>query len=68
MNDFDDISVVVPVREGSSRVLDKIYLPFGPDKNLLEWKIDQLLQIHRSDKIFISSDSERSSKFLCGHL
>lgn len=61
MPSLDDISVVVPVREGSSRVRDKIYLPFGPSTNLLEWKIDQLLQIHRPDRIFISSDSERVS-------
>ena len=61
MSSIDDISVVVPVREGSSRVRDKIYLPFGPSPSLLEWKIHQLLQIQRPDRIFISSDSERVS-------
>jgi len=42
MNPFDDISVVIPVREGSSRIKSKIYLPFHEEMNLLEWKISQL--------------------------
>jgi N-acylneuraminate cytidylyltransferase len=62
MPSLDDISIVIPVREGSSRISEKIYLPFGPSANLLEWKIDQLLHIHRPDRIFISSNSDRISK------
>lgn len=56
---LEDISVVIPVREGSTRVRDKIYLPFGHGQNLLEWKVSQLLQVHRSDRIFLSSNAPR---------
>ena len=56
---LSDISVVIPVREGSSRIQDKIYLPFGDGQNLLEWKITQLLEVHRADRIFLSSNSPR---------
>jgi CMP-N-acetylneuraminic acid synthetase len=58
MSSLEDISVIIPVREGSSRVKDKIYLPFG-EKTLLEWKIAQLQEIHPSNRIFISSNSSR---------
>ncbi len=59
MTDFSDISIVVPVREGSSRVREKIFLPFGDETTLLEWKIEQLKQVQRPDRIFLSSNSER---------
>lgn len=56
---LEDISVVIPVREGSTRVRDKIYLPFGNGLSLLEWKVSQLLQVHRPDRIFLSSNASR---------
>jgi CMP-N-acetylneuraminic acid synthetase len=59
MANLEDISVVIPVREGSSRVRDKIYLPFGEGRNLVEWKVSQLLQVHRPDRIFLSSNAPR---------
>ncbi|AXI03190.1 acylneuraminate cytidylyltransferase family protein [Aquirhabdus parva] len=59
MNDFSDISIIIPVREGSSRVKQKIFLPFHEELNLLEWKIEQLKRIQRSDRIFLSSNSDR---------
>lgn len=59
MTDFSDISVVIPVREGSSRVKEKIFLPFHDELNLLEWKVEQLKRVQRNDKIFLSSNSER---------
>lgn len=59
MNDFSNISVVIPVREGSSRVKQKIFLPFHEELNLVEWKVDQLKRIQRSDRIYLSSNSER---------
>lgn len=59
MTDYSDISVIVPVREGSSRVREKIFLPFGENRTLLEWKIEQLKQVQRPDRIFLSSNSER---------
>jgi len=62
MATLDDISVIIPVREGSSRIRDKIYLPFGEGQSLLEWKIGQLRQVHRPDRIFLSSNSERVAR------
>ena len=59
MNPFSDISIIVPVREGSSRVKDKIFLPFDGERSLLEWKIDQLLQVQSPERIFLSSNSHR---------
>ncbi len=59
MSDFSDISVVIPVREGSSRVKDKIFLPFHNKLSLVEWKVDQLKRVQRHDRIFLSSNSER---------
>lgn len=59
MADLDDISVILPVREGSSRVQNKIYLPFGEGHTLVDWKVDQLKQVHNPDRIFLSSNSER---------
>lgn len=59
MSEFSDISVVIPVREGSSRVKQKIFLPFYEKLNLVEWKVDQLKRVQHSDRIFLSSNSER---------
>lgn len=59
MSDFSDISVVIPVREGSSRIKEKIFLPFHEEFGLLEWKVDQLKRIQQRDRIFLSSNSER---------
>jgi len=58
MNEFDDISVVIPVREGSSRIKSKIYLPFHEEMNLLEWKVAQLKKVQKQNRIFLSSNSE----------
>ncbi|WP_018878721.1 cytidylyltransferase domain-containing protein [Thioalkalivibrio sp. ALE28] len=59
MSDFRDISVIVPVREGSSRIKQKIFLPFDDENNLLEWKVEQLKRVQEGDRIFLSSNSER---------
>jgi len=58
MSDFSDISVIIPVREGSSRVKQKIFLPFHKELNLVEWKVDQLKRVQRGNRIFLSSNSE----------
>ncbi|RYZ49134.1 MAG: acylneuraminate cytidylyltransferase [Sphingobacteriales bacterium] len=58
MSNLSDISVIIPVREGSTRVKDKVTLPFHQDMNLLEWKIFQLKQVHPADRIFVSTNSE----------
>lgn len=57
MNSFEDISVVIPVREGSSRVKNKIFLPFHEELSLLEWKVEQLKLVQSPDLIFLSSNS-----------
>jgi len=59
---LDEISVIIPVREGSSRVRDKIHLPFGEKETLLEWKVKQVIAVHRPDRIFLSSNSLRVAK------
>mgnify|MGYP000099414009 CR=1 FL=1 len=59
---LEDISVIIPVREGSSRLHEKIYLPFDKDHNLLEWKVSQLLQVHRPERIFLSSNAPSVAK------
>ena len=57
-DNFKDISVIIPVREGSSRVKKKVLLPFYKELNLLEWKIQQLQEVQSNDKIIVSSNSE----------
>jgi N-acylneuraminate cytidylyltransferase len=59
MNAFSDISVIIPVREGSSRIRDKIFLPFHEQMSLLEWKVSQLLRVQDPGRIFLSSNSSR---------
>ena len=58
MKKFDDISVIIPVREGSSRVKNKVNLPIFENISLLEWKIDQLLKVQKTNRIIISSNSD----------
>ena len=55
---IDELTIVVPVREGSSRIERKIFLPFGEEMTLLDWKIEQLKQVHPADRILVSSNSE----------
>jgi len=59
MSDFSDISVIIPVREGSSRIREKIFLPFHERLSLLEWKIEQVKKVQAANRIFVSSNSER---------
>ena len=59
MNKFQDISIIIPVREGSSRIKNKIFLPFYGGMNILEWKVNQIKQVQSKDKIFISSNSDK---------
>ena len=58
-NPYKDISVIIPVREGSSRVREKIFLPFHEEMSLLDWKIAQIKQVQDPSLIFLSSNSER---------
>ncbi|RRV87701.1 cytidylyltransferase domain-containing protein [Stutzerimonas stutzeri] len=59
MSEYEEISVVIPVREGSTRVKEKIFLPFHEKMNLLEWKVDQLKRVQCGSRIFLSSNSKR---------
>lgn len=61
MKIFEDITFIIPVRENSSRVKEKIYLTIG-GKTLLEWKIIQLQLVDPNIKILVSSNSERVKK------
>jgi N-acylneuraminate cytidylyltransferase len=56
---MNDISVVIPVRSGSSRIQEKVFLPFENGMNLVEWKINQIKMVHPAERIFLSSDSRR---------
>lgn len=50
---------VVPVRQGSVRLKDKNFKPFG-GKNLLEVKLDQLKRISEIDEIVVNTDSPKA--------
>lgn len=53
-----DLGVIVPVREGSSRIKDKVLLPFTENLTLLEWKLQQLCEAISPERIYVSTDSE----------
>ncbi len=55
---FNDLTVIIPVRIGSSRIKEKILLPFHNEFNLLEWKINQIKSISKLIRIVVSSNSE----------
>ena len=55
----DQIVAVVPVREGSSRIKDKNFVPFGKHPTLVHNKIQQLKDSGCFDHIYLSSDSQR---------
>lgn len=52
----NELTIVIPVREGSSRVKDKIYLEIEENVSLLEWKINELKSLNLN--IVVSSNSE----------
>jgi CMP-N-acetylneuraminic acid synthetase len=58
--DANKIVAVVPVREGSSRIKDKNFVPFGGHPTLVHNKIDHLKRAGCFDHIYISSDSQRA--------
>ncbi|MFP4698145.1 MAG: cytidylyltransferase domain-containing protein [Eubacteriales bacterium] len=55
---FRNLKAVIPVREGSERVKEKVLLPFA-NVTLYEWKILQLLQVLPPEQIVVSTNSER---------
>jgi CMP-N-acetylneuraminic acid synthetase len=56
---LENLSVIIPVRIDSSRIKEKIFLPFENQLSLLEWKIKQLKSISEKINIVVSSNSER---------
>lgn len=54
------VVAVVPVREGSSRIKDKNFVPFGGHPTLVHNKIDHLKKAGCFNHIYISSDSPRA--------
>lgn len=56
------VVAVVPVREGSSRIKDKNFVPFGAHETLVHNKIAHLKQAGCFDHIYISSDSRRAKE------
>ena len=59
MTQHDDVVAVVPVREGSSRIKDKNFVPFGGSPTLVHRKIAQLKDAGCFDHIYLSSNSDR---------
>lgn len=55
-----EVVAVVPVREGSSRIKDKNFVPFGRYPTLVHNKIAHLKAADCFDHIYISSDSEKA--------
>ena len=54
-----EVVVVVPVKEGSERIRDKNFRPFGGHPTLLHNKIEQLKRTGCFSHIYVSSDSAR---------
>lgn len=54
----NDLTILIPVREGSSRVKEKIYLNVDENITLLEWKISELLKVRNNLRIVVSSNSQ----------
>ena len=52
-----DITAVIPVREGSTRLKNKNVAPFA-GTNLLINKINQLKEVKEISRIVVSSDSD----------
>lgn len=51
------ITAVIPIRSGSQRVKDKNLRKFG-DTNLMELKINTLLEVPEIDEIIVNTNSE----------
>jgi len=63
---FDDIGVVIPARLGSSRIAEKMTLPFD-GTNLLAWKINQLKEVTSTDNIFVSTEDDMLKEIAFSH-
>lgn len=59
-NRQNQIVAVIPIREGSARIKDKNFVPFGGHPTLLHNKVEQLKASGSFDRIYISSDSQKA--------
>ena len=57
MNNTTDIGAIIAAKGTSTRVPDKNIRPFG-DTNLLELKINQLLQLEGLGGVYVNSEDE----------
>ena len=62
MTTEEEIVVVVPVREGSTRIKNKNFRPFGGYDTILENKLEQLKAANCFNHIYVSSDSEKAKE------
>lgn len=53
------ITAVIPARLGSSRVKEKVLLPYANGETLLSWKIKQLQKVLPNEEIYVSSESNK---------
>lgn len=58
----ETVVAVVPVREGSTRIKNKNFVPFGGHPTLVHNKVEQLKTAGCFDRIYLSSDSNRVKK------
>ncbi len=70
---MDDITAVIPIRKGSTRVLGKNLRPFAfaervsEADSLLSWKIKQLSQVLPAERILVSSDWAEALEVASAH-
>jgi N-acylneuraminate cytidylyltransferase len=55
---MNNLGVVIPAREKSTRINNKVMLPFFENLNLLEWKINQISSVFNKEQIIVSSNSQ----------
>ena len=56
---LEEVVAVIPVKEGSERIADKNFRPFGEHPTLVHHKIDQLKKSACFSHIYVSSNSTR---------
>ena len=57
-----DIVALIPIREGSERIRNKNFIDFAGGRSLLDIKINHLKQAGCFNRIYISSDSDRTKQ------
>lgn len=71
MENPGDVTVVVPIRKGSTRVKGKNLRDFtdldGSPRTLLHWKLDQLLEFLHPSRILVSSDWDLALEVASGY-